>query len=189
MNPIEAAHRATPWRVHAIAHDFHLEDVWAFDLRDRAPGDVRDFLDCFWGVMGSLSGQWLAQARVRVGRALGWDDHDLTLPIPGCRETSVSARLADDDRARNLAASDAPSPLPTPKINTVYVFADEALYELSNDTIHALLHVAVTGARATLAVYVKSRGMFSHLYMAAIWPARHLVLYPALIRKIDQTWR
>ncbi|MBI2203297.1 MAG: hypothetical protein HYU41_05535 [Candidatus Rokubacteria bacterium] len=31
--------------------------------------------------------------------------------------------------------------------------------------------------------------MFSHLYMAAIWPARHLVLYPALIRKIDQTWR
>lgn len=188
MNPVEAAHRERPWRVHAIAHDFHLEDLWTFDLRNRTPKDVRDFLGCFWGVMGDLSGNWLARARVRIGRLLGWDDHDLTLPIPGCTETSVSARLADDDRKRNLTASDAPSPLSTPKINTIYIFADEALYELSNDTIHALLHVALTEASATLAVYVKSRGVFSRLYMAGIWPARHLILYPALIRKIEEAW-
>jgi ABC-type transport system involved in multi-copper enzyme maturation permease subunit len=44
------------------------------------------------------------------------------------------------------------------------------------------------GVCATLAVYVKSRGIFSRLYMAAIWPARHLLLYPALIRKVEEAW-
>ncbi len=80
--------------------------------------------------------------------------------------------------------------MPTPKVKTVYVFADEALCELSNDTIHTLLHVAMTDdAAASLAVYVKHRGVMSRLYMAAIWPARHLILYPSLVAKIESTWR
>jgi hypothetical protein len=59
------------------------------------------------------------------------------------------------------------------RARTVYVFPDEALYELSNDTIHGLLHLGVAGDRVWLAVYVKHRGIASRLYMAAIWPARH----------------
>jgi hypothetical protein len=38
-------------------------------------------------------------------------------------------------------------------------------------------------------VYVKYRGIASRLYMAAIWPARHLVLYPAFVRTFERAWR
>jgi hypothetical protein len=44
MDESETAHRARPWRVHAIAHDFHLEDLWAFELGDRATADIRALL-------------------------------------------------------------------------------------------------------------------------------------------------
>jgi len=47
MNENETAHRARPWRVHAVAHDFHLEDLWAFEFGARKPADVGDFLECF----------------------------------------------------------------------------------------------------------------------------------------------
>jgi Protein of unknown function (DUF2867) len=188
MTSLETAHRQRAWRVHTLAPDFELEDLWMFDLGGRRTGDVREFLACFWEVMRGLSGNWLFKLRLRIGRAMKWDEHDLTLAIPGCAEVSVGARLDPDDRARQL--SGAPSPVPTPKVNTVHVFADEALYELSNDTIHALLHVAMTNdAEASLAVYVKHRGVMSRLYMAAIWPARHLILYPSLVAKIESTWR
>jgi hypothetical protein len=190
MTSLETAHRQRAWRVHTLAHDFELEDLWMFDLGGRRAGDVREFLACFWEVMHGLSGNWLVKLRLRIGRVMKWDDHDLTLALPGCAEASVGARLDPDDRARNLAADD----VPTPNVKTVYVFADEALYELSNDTIHALLHVAITNdaendAEASLAVYVKHRGVMSRLYMAAIWPARHLILYPSLVAKIESTWR
>ena len=190
MTRLETAHRQRPWRVHTLAHDFALEDLWSFDLGARRAGDVRAFLACFWEVMHGLSDSWLVDLRLRIGRAMKWDEHDLTRAIPGCAEASLSARLDADDRARNLAADDASSPLPTPKVNTVYVFPDEALYELSNDTIHALLHLAIpSDAEASLAVYVKHRGVMSHLYMAAIWPARHRILYPSLVAKVESTWR
>lgn len=189
MNDLESAHRARPWRVHAVAPDFRLEDVWTFDLGDHPPEDIRAFLPCFWSVVGLLAETWLAKVRLRVGRALRWDDHDLTLPIPGEVETTVSARLGDDDLRNNLAPANASSPVPTPKVKTVYVLPREALYEFSNDAIHGLLHIALTGSAASLAVYVKPRGIWSHLYMAAIWPARRWVLYPALVHKIEGAWR
>ena len=101
-------------------------------------------------MFGTLADSGLAKARMKIGRALHWDDRDLTLPIPGCAETSVSARLGDDDRKRNLATGGPPSAVPSPKVKTVYVFPDEALYELSNDTIHALLHMGLVGDRVSL---------------------------------------
>jgi hypothetical protein len=189
LTPGAAAHRQRPWRVHALAPDFRLEDVWTFELGPRAPRDAGEFLACFWRVMVRLEDNPFVRTRVRVGRVLGWDAREFTLPIPGCAETSVAARLGADDRAQSLARADAPSPLPTPRVRTVYVFADEALYEVSNATIHALLHVGVVGARATLAVYVKTRGVLSRLYMAAIRPARRVVLYPALVRAVEDAWR
>lgn len=141
-----AAHRERPWRVHTLAPDFRLEDVWTFELAEVAPRDAREFLTCFWSVFDGLAGSWLMKVRLEVGRAMRWDDHDFALPIPGCTETTLHERLDDADRKRCLAPDDARSPVPSPKVKTVYVFHDEALYELSNDTIHALLHVGITGA-------------------------------------------
>lgn len=79
-------------------------------------------------------------------------------PRPGCKETTVAARLTDEDRAKSRAPTDAPSPLASPEVRTVYTFDDEALYEASNDTIHLMLHVAVVGEAAPPAVYIESRG-------------------------------
>src|SRR5262249_31935035 len=143
MKTDEAAHRARPWRVHAIAADFDLEDLWAFDLGDRATADVREFLACFWDIFHELEKGWLARTRVRVGRALGWDDRDFALPIPGCTEKSVTERLTEDAKRGNLAPPDAPSPVETPQVKTAYIFPDEALYEFSNDTIHGMLHIGL----------------------------------------------
>ena len=73
---------------------------------------------------------------MKIGKALNWDDHDFALPIPGCTEKSLSERLDAEDRAKNLAPPNAPSPVASPQVKTVYVFPHEALHEFSNDTIH-----------------------------------------------------
>lgn len=70
----------------------------------------------------------------------------------------------------------------------VYEHDDEALFALSNATIHALLHVACVDRQPTLAVYARHRGALSTLYMALIGPFRHLIVYPALMKKIAREW-
>jgi hypothetical protein len=184
----KTTYRQRPWRVHTLAQDFLLEDLWTFRLGGRPADDVGQVLDVFWSVFHQLERGWLARTRLVAGRAFGWDDHDFTRSIPGCREKSVAERMECGDRQRNLAPPDAPSPVATPIVKTVYLFNDEVLYEASNDTIHTLLHIAIADGEATLGVFVKWRGALSRLYMAAIWPARHLLIYPALVRRIEHTW-
>jgi hypothetical protein len=190
MGTSAADHLSRPWRVHGVAPDFELLDVWLFDL-GAGPASLDEFLVCFWTGASDVAGSWLARIRLWVGRVLGWDDHELTLPIPGCEEFSVAARLSPEDRAQNRA--DSRSPLSAATVQPVYRFENEALYEVSNDTIHALLHVGMVDRAAeawsSLAVYVKSRGSFSRAYMAAIGPFRHLVVYPALVRSVERSWR
>lgn len=183
-----ATHQQHPWRVHTLAPDFQLIDLWQLAL--GSPRTIDEVTERFWSVFRQLGTEsWLARTRLRIGRAMKWDDNDFTLPIPGCTELAIGDRLSPEDRARSRAAVDAPSPLESPVVRTVYVFDNEALYEASNDTIHLMLHVAVIGASATLAVYIKSRGMFSRVYMAAIKPARHFVIYPAFTRRFEASWR
>jgi hypothetical protein len=40
-----------------------------------------------------------------------------------------------------------------------------------------------------MAVLVKPNGLFGNLYMAAIRPFRHLIVYPPLMRRIEREWR
>lgn len=212
MSADRAAHRARPWRVHSLAADFELVDLWEIPLAaDPARGETFvEFLRVFttaqaasWPVY-SLRPASFADAvhLVRVGGALGLIelrrvlgrvfalDGDRTLPIPGRQESRVRARLDDGDRARDLGV------LPAKvggAFEPVYAFADEALLEIANRTIHALLHlswVEITPGRrsAVLAVYVKSRGWQSRAYMALIKPFRHLVVYPAWIAHLTRTW-
>jgi len=39
-----------------------------------------------------------------------------------------------------------------------------------------------------MAVYVKPRGRLGKRYMTLIAPVRHWVVYPALMRQIEQAW-
>jgi hypothetical protein len=182
MSADVGAHRARPWRVHTLASDFELLDLWEAPLdADPAGGETfEDFLRVFCAsgtgarpvyrlrptapadalhaarLAGTVA---LLELRRILGRLLALDA-DRDLAIPGRREHRVRDRLTPADRARDLGV------LPArvgSAFEPVYAFADEALLEIANRTIHALLHlswVPTAGGRraAVLAVYVKSRG-------------------------------
>ena len=184
------AHFAHPWRVQNLAPDFELVDVWRFDVQlDRDRG-FDAFLETYWQAIREIERSWLARLRVAIGRKTGWDDTPNSRAIPGRTEHLVAERLDTTDRARNRFAADERSPLPVAKVRPVYRFDDEVLYEVSNDTVHALMHVScASGASPELAVYIKSRGLFTRLYMAAIWPARYFIIYPTLVADVERRWR
>jgi len=40
-----------------------------------------------------------------------------------------------------------------------------------------------------MAVLVKPNGLLGRAHMAAIAPFRHLIVYPAMMRQIERSWR
>jgi hypothetical protein len=143
---------------------------------------------------GSTVSSALFRIRLRLGQWFGWDDPGRKLPIPGCQETSLRDRLPDDlrdsanalgvnERMRRAAGGFAP----------VYRTADEAAAEISNGTVHGVLHLvwveqANGRYRAQMGVYVKPRGWPGEAYLKLIAPFRHLIVYPALMRQIGRAW-
>ena len=76
--------------------------------------------------------------------------------------------------------------------NSLYLTEDEWAAEIANRTMHGVMHVGwVPGdtgqGTARLAVLVKANGVLGNLYMAAIRPFRHLIVYPALMREMAKT--
>jgi hypothetical protein len=60
--------------------------------------------------------------------------------------------------------------------------------------MHGVLHLGwvpdeAGGYRAQMAVLVKPNGLFGAAYMAAIRPFRYLLVYPAIMREMERTWR
>ncbi|MGH2983378.1 MAG: DUF2867 domain-containing protein, partial [Solirubrobacterales bacterium] len=65
--------------------------------------------------------------------------------------------------------------------------------EVSNQTVHGVMHVAWVDQgegryHGQMAVYVKPRGRLGKGYMALIKPFRYWVVYPALMRQIERAW-
>lgn len=185
-------HAAHPWRIAQIAPDFELIDAWALP----AEGTLEDFarLDEIFSRLddgndkGSRASRFLFKLREWLGQLFGWDKEINTLPIPGCRETSLRERLPPDLRA---ATDDTAGSTP---FRPVYRTSDEWAVELSNTTVHAILHVGWvpqtdTSYSGQMGVYVKHRGWFGRMYMAAIAPFRHYIVYPALMRRIERVWQ
>ncbi len=183
-------HRASPWLVHEVAHDFVLEDVWQLPVDgDDSPGsDFAAFTELMTRLetpTGGMTGM-LFRLRNRLGEWFGWDQGE-RLPIPGCEERSIAARLP-------AALRQAVPPFdPTSDFQLVYDLPQERLLELSNGTVHALMHLAwvPNGDKrsARMAVYAKARGTLGRAYMALIKPFRLFVVYPALLRFIGRLWR
>jgi hypothetical protein len=79
-------------------------------------------------------------------------------------------------------------------LTSVFLLDDEFAAELANRTVHSVMHIGwvpdgTGGYRGQMAVLVKPNGRFGAAYMAAIKPARHLLVYPALMRWIERDWR
>jgi hypothetical protein len=191
MRVTRSEHESHPWRIAEIAPDFRLEDAWALPVE----GGAEDF-QAMVEVMGSLDMAAGGPAIVRllfgvrrgVGRLLGWDA-GRPLPIPDRTETTLQERLPPD-----LRGSAAASRLRSKSFTPLYQTEDEWAAELSNRTVHGLMQLVWIdrgGGRyqGQMGVYVKPRGRFGELYMAAIAPLRHLIVYPALMGLIERAWK
>jgi hypothetical protein len=162
------AHTSAPWRIHAIAPDFRLEDVWLL------PGttDLREAVDRFTrndpSRSSSSSVRALFALRARLGALLGWDD----VADPPSLRDRLPADLRDT------------APHPAQPFTALYETDDEWAAELANKTVHGVLHIGRTPeGRVQLAVLVKPNGLLGRGYMAAIKPFRHFIVYPTLLRE------
>jgi hypothetical protein len=192
-------HTSRPWRIREIAPDFTVEDVWALPAHGRAeefpalveltatsdPADSDSLPARALWLARDLLGRWFGLGRVSAPDGGRPEDG---LPIPGASDKSLTERLPDDlrDTVSNTDFDAVPF---TPLYRTDREFAAE----VSNQTVHGVLHLSWVdqgGGRyqGHMAVYVKPRGLFGKGYLAFIKPFRYLIVYPALMRKIERTW-
>ena len=182
-------HRSRPWRIHELAHDFRLEDVWALPTaggRDDFPDLVHLFASGDPGQDPPSLARALWTIRWKIGALLGWDDPDSGI---GSRVETLRDRLPADLRSRP------PGPVfLTLPFSSLYLTRDEWAAEIANHTVHGILHLGwvpdgTGGYRGEMAVYVKPNGVLGSAYMAAIRPFRHLIVYPTVLRQIGRDWR
>ncbi len=185
-------HEAHPWLMAEIAPDFELLDAW----RLPASGGREDFERLVELVMSmdpqrspSRATRALFALRFRMGALFGWDEDAEPLPIPGCTEATLSARLPAELRDTTTR----PVSISSSTFVPIYRTDDEAAAEISNGTVHAVLQlgwVEESGGAycGRMGVYVKPRGRLGEAYMALIGPFRHLIVYPAMMRQIGRAW-
>jgi hypothetical protein len=197
-----AEHEIRPWRIHQVVPDFTLEDVWELPVQ----GDAEDFealleqlaaadpataeslpTRFLWNLRDRL-GSWFDLGRVSAPADGGANGAASKLPIPGTSETSLAQRLPDD--LRDTADLDFGSLPFVPLYRTEVEFAAE----VSNQTVHGAMHLAWVEKsegryQGQMAVYVKPRGLFGRGYMALIKPFRYWIVYPALMRQTERTWK
>jgi Protein of unknown function (DUF2867) len=183
------AHTARPWRIHEIASDFRLEDVWALPT----PGGPDDFPRLVTGFASSdplrspsRAVRTLFGIRAKLGELLGLDDEATRV---GSRVPTLRDRLPAD-----LREADPGPEFDAIPFTSLYMLEDEWAAEGANRTMHGVLHLgwvpdAEGGYRGQMAVLVKPNGWVGRAYMAAIKPFRLLLVYPGLMRTIERGWR
>lgn len=188
MRLATSAHTALPWRIHEIASDFVVEDVWELPT-PGGPDDLPRLVALFAAGDAHPSSsvpRLLFAVRDKLGALFGWDKPESGI---GARVASLRDRLPvdllDGPRGPNLRAF---------PFTSVYQAHNEWVAESANKTVHAVMHIGWVPDgggrfRGQLAVLVKPNGVGGMLYMAAIKPFRYLGVYPALIREIGRDWQ
>ncbi|WP_328301448.1 DUF2867 domain-containing protein [Streptomyces sp. NBC_00435] len=184
------AHTDRPWRIHEIAGDFKVEDVWDLPT-PGGPDDLARLVDQFRGGtrdrVSSPVGRALFAIRWKLGALLGWDS-----PADGVggRVATLRDRLPADLREGPRGPDLSSFPF-----TSVYQTHDEWAAEMANRTVHGVMHIGwvadadgAGGYHGRMAVLVKPNGLLGTVYMAGIKPFRYLGVYPALIRGIGREW-
>jgi hypothetical protein len=125
-------------------------------------------------------------ARWKLGEWFDWDE-----PGSGVGERVASLR---DRLPKDLKGAAGPDLGADHPFTSVYQLHDEYAAELANQTVHGVVHFGWVsddsgGHHAQMAVLVKPNGRRGALYMAAIKPFRHLIVYPALMCSIARDWQ
>ena len=163
-----AAHFEQPWRIHDIAPDFTVEDVWALPT-PGGPDDFPRLLELITRYDPSCGSSALVRAlfaiRWKIGAALGWDEPDAGR---GSRPPTLRDRLPAD----LLDGPPAPSSGALP-FTSLYLTEVEWAAEIVNRTVHGVVHIGWVpdgsgGHRGQMAVLVKPNGRLGSAYMQAI---------------------
>ena len=185
----KSEHTSRPWRIHEIAEDFTVEDVWKLPT-PGGPDDLQLFVaDVSRADDPSANWAWPARAlwalRWKVGELFGWDDpdHGLKSRLPTLRDR-LPADLRDGPTGPEFGA------LP---FSSLYLLHDEWAAEMANRTVHGVMHIGWVADgdgryHAQMAVLVKPNGFFGRLYMAGIAPFRYWIVYPQLMRAMEREW-
>lgn len=171
-----------PLRAHALLQGVPLHDVSAIDLpgggEGRTIADIRALESI--AAPNPLAKRLFA-VRYFLGRIFGWDRRKIDVG------ESLVPRLSEADRNASVV---------TPgtfqgSFLVVYQFANEALGEILNATVHGYVCTALmrteSGYRLYLAVYVQPVSWITRPYLLAIEPMRWL-LYPSMLRRIQRAW-
>jgi len=187
MRVTPAEFRRVNLRCHSLLADVPLHDVWAIPLDGGGPDrTIRDAHAIMFGSRRATAKpavRVLFRLRWALGRAFGWDDerNDPTA-------LSYVHRLSEADR---LQSEVRPGTRAGP-FRVLYVFANEALSELRNATVHGFMALALVprpeGYTLYMAVYVSPVSRLTPLYMALIDPFRRFIVYPALCRDVQRSW-
>jgi hypothetical protein len=118
-----------------------------------------------------------------LGRRLRWDG-----PVPAPEAWSYRTRLTEADRRESMVE---PGTLDGP-FSVLYVHRSEAVSEIRNATVHALLVWALKpsqdGYLLYWAIHVLPVSSWTKPYLGFIDPFRRWVVYPALLRRIHDAW-
>jgi hypothetical protein len=197
MRLSNSEHGSHDWRIREVAPDFRLEDAWALP----AQGGIDDFA-ALLDVIASLdpaearspATRMLFGIRHRLGAWFGWDRSPHERAIPDATDTTLSTRLPEDLRGTaNSPSLNSKALDGLVDFKPLYRTDVEWAAEISNRTVHAIMHLAWVERgpglyRGQMGVYVKPRGGFGTAYMAAIAPFRHHIVYPALMREVERAW-
>jgi Protein of unknown function (DUF2867) len=194
------AHTFRPWRVHRLAEDFELEDVWELPT-PGGPDDLERVVRLFTVPERDAEFPIVVRAlfalRWKLGKLFGWDKpgHGVAERVGSLRER-LPADLLEMPRGPDVRSVPGRDAADGPAIfSSVYQTHDEWLAEFSNKTVHALMHIGWvaddfgSGYHAQMAVLVKPNGRLGKAYMAAIKPFRYAFVYPLLLRWIGRKWQ
>ncbi|AKU18460.1 DUF2867 domain-containing protein [Luteipulveratus mongoliensis] len=189
MRLARTEHTERPWRIHEIAPEFDVEDVWALPT-PGGPDDFHRLLQQFtqgngWPQNAPLPVRFVWEARWKIGRVLGLDVEGSKV---GARVASLRDRLPDD-----MAEAPRGPDMQGVPFRSIYVLPDEWASEMANRTVHTVMHVGWVedgegGYRGQMTALVKPNGPLGAAYMQLIKPFRYALVYPALMRMIGRGW-
>jgi uncharacterized protein DUF2867 len=190
MRLADSEYLSRPWRLHEIAADFEVEDVWQLPT-PGGPDDLARLVRSFAlgdgsAIRGGGIVGFLFAVRWKLGAVLGWDAPGSGL---GDRVHSIRERLP-----RDLSDGPRGPDVTTVPFTSVFLTHDEWVAESANATVHALIHIGwvpdEAGVfRAQMTALVRPNGRGGRLYLALIAPLRRAVVYPRMLRAIGRRWQ
>lgn len=182
-NADPAQYASLDLRAHAIMAELAPYEVWTLDLPGGGAGrTVADVRALALTAKPNMVVNGLFALRRLIGRVLDWDRDD------GDELGLFMNRLTEKDRVQSVVpcgSKDGPFTL-------LYLHSQEAMSEIRNKTVHAALVWALrprsNGYRLYWGVYVRPVGALTSMYMNAIKPFRHWLVYPSLLRRLLQAW-